>query len=102
MSRGICDFCSAPDVAWRYPARSFAAYIVAGIVGESVGDWAACPACHALIESGQRAALADRSVLAMLDKQPEWKPVELELRAHLLQLHAMFFERRAGDALPVV
>lgn len=101
MNCGICDFCSSPDVAWRYPARTFAAYIVAGIVGESVGDWAACPACHALIESGQRSALADRSVRTLLEKQPDWKPAEPELRAHLLHLHAMFFESRVGKALPV-
>ena len=33
MSKAICDFCSCSSVVWRYPARSFAAYIVANIGG---------------------------------------------------------------------
>jgi hypothetical protein len=41
-----CDFCSVPDPAWRYPARSFVAYCAPNVAGESVGDWAACDLCH--------------------------------------------------------
>ena len=37
MSRAICDFCSYPSVVWRYPARSFAAYVVAK--REFAGNW---------------------------------------------------------------
>jgi len=37
-----CDFCSAAGPVWRYPARSFVAYCVPNVAGESVGDWAAC------------------------------------------------------------
>ena len=40
MPKSICDFCSSPNVTWVYPARTFAAYVFEGIVGESVGDWA--------------------------------------------------------------
>ena len=32
-----CDFCSAPSPVWRYPARSFVAYCVPNVAGESVG-----------------------------------------------------------------
>ena len=46
MSKAICDFCSYPSVVWCYPARSFVAYIVANIGGESVGDWAAVSYTH--------------------------------------------------------
>jgi len=52
MSRAICDFCSYPSVVWRYPARSFVAYVVANIGGESVGDWAACEQCHRRLKWG--------------------------------------------------
>lgn len=38
MPKSICDFCSSPNVTWVYPARTFAAYVFEGIVGESVGD----------------------------------------------------------------
>ena len=54
MSTSICDFCSEPNVVWRYPAQNFVAYAVAGVVGQSLGDWAACTVCHALIEDGDR------------------------------------------------
>ena len=50
----LCDFCSAPDARWRHPARSFIGYVAPGVVGESVGDWAACQECHQLIISGNR------------------------------------------------
>ena len=46
----ICDFCSAPDAGWRHPARSFIGYVAPGVVGESVGDWAACTECHQYID----------------------------------------------------
>ena len=65
MSRAICDFCSYPSVVWCYPARSFVAYIVANIGGESVGDWAACEQCHRLIEAGDRAGLMERSLVTL-------------------------------------
>ena len=35
MPKSICDFCSSPNVTWVYPARTFAAYVFEGIVGES-------------------------------------------------------------------
>ncbi len=68
MSNQICDFCSEPKVAWRYPAQSFLAYVVAGVVGQSVGDWAACRICHGLIETGNRIGLLERSLCTLLDR----------------------------------
>ena len=50
----LCDFCSAPDAGWRHPARSFIGYVAPGVVGESLGDWAACQECYQLIMSGNR------------------------------------------------
>ena len=73
MPKPICDFCSSPDVAFVYPARTFAAYVFDGIVGESVGDWAACPTCHGLIESDCQTDLVERSLVTLLERQPEMK-----------------------------
>lgn len=101
MSNPICDFCSDPSVAWRYPARNFVAYVVAGIVGESVGDWAACGVCHGLIESGNRQGLLERSLRTLLEKNPEMRPAEAELRKHLARFHQLFFEHQTAAALPV-
>jgi hypothetical protein len=101
MPNSICDFCSSPNVTWVYPARTFAAYIFEGIVGESVGDWAACPICHSLIESGRQTELAERSLVTLLERQPEMKSAERELRTHIRSFHTMFFQNRVGSAITI-
>lgn len=102
MSTCICDFCSEPDVSWRYPARTFVAYVVAGFVGQSVGDWAACSVCHSLIEAGNRSGLLERSLSRLLDKNAEMRSDEAALREELAVVHRMFFAHQTGHALPVV
>ena len=97
-----CDFCSAPNPTWRYPARSFIGYIACGIAGESVGDWAACGECHRLIESGDRTLLTARSVATFLIIQPELAEIEDELAVELGTLHSRFFENRLGPAAVIV
>lgn len=101
MPKSICDFCSSPNVTWVYPARTFAAYVFDGIVGESVGDWAACAICHGLIESGRHTELTERSLVTLLERQPEMKSAEEELRTHIRSFHAMFFQNRIGSALTI-
>ena len=54
----ICDFCSAPNPAWRYPAVSF--FDLFG--SRSVEDWMACDACHARIVAGDRDGLVARAL----------------------------------------
>ena len=102
MSTSMCDFCSQPDVVWRYPAQSFIAYAVACVVGRSVGDWAACTVCHAFIERGDRNGLLERSVRRLLEKHPDMRADETEVREHLGVIHRMFFDHQAGAPLPVV
>ena len=101
MPRSICDFCSSPNVTWVYPARTFAAYVFEGIVGESVGDWAACPICHGLIESGRHAELTERSLVTLLERQPEMKGAEAELRNQIRGFHTMFLRNRVGTAMTI-
>jgi hypothetical protein len=102
MANALCDFCSDPRVAWRYPAQSFLAYVIAGVAGQSVGDWAACRTCHALIQAGDRSGLSERSVRTLLEKHPEMLSAEAELRDEIADFHRMFFANQAGAALPVV
>ena len=97
----ICDFCSAPAPAWRYPARTFLAYCVANVAGESVGDWAACDACHQLIEAEDRQGLAQRSLDEMILKHPEARPAAAALYEDLAGLHDQFFAHRIGTAVPI-
>ncbi|MCC7157789.1 MAG: hypothetical protein IT161_24625 [Bryobacterales bacterium] len=88
----ICDFCSVPDPAWRYPADSF--HDVFG--SRSVEDWLACEACQQLIQAGDRAALARRSLNAPGARMV----VDVLGRALALDychdLHARFWRARCG------
>ena len=102
MSISICDFCSEPSVAWRYPAQSFVAYAVAGIVGQSVGDWAACSICHGMIEGGDRSGLLERTLRTLFQRNPDMRWAEAELRDQIAAFHRMFFAHQTGAALPVV
>ena len=102
MSTSMCDFCSEHDVVWRYPAQNFIAYAVAGVVGQSVGDWAACTVCHAFIERGDHNALLERSVSRLLEKDFDMRVAESEVREHLCMIYRMFFDHQAGAPLLVV
>jgi hypothetical protein len=94
----LCDFCSASDPAWRYPARSFIAYNAWNIAGESVGDWAACEECHGLIEANDRPGLARRSLDELIAKHPEAVMAAPALYQDLAGLHEEFFAFRCGPA----
>jgi hypothetical protein len=101
VSTSICDFCSEPNVVWQYPAQNFIAYATPGVVGQSIGDWAACVTCHLFIERGDHNALLERSVSRLLEKNPDMRADEAEVREHLRMIHRMFFDHQAGAPLPV-
>ena len=94
----LCDFCSAPEAEWRHPARSYIGYVAPCVVGESVGDWAACRECHQLIVSGERVRLTERSVVTFIAIHPELEAVKTELTTEMGILHARFFDNRTGPA----
>ena len=76
-----CDFCSAPRPAWRHQSL----------------DFAACEACHLLIEAGNRTGLAERTY-ATAPVPPDLKaaPGSREaLMTMIVELHGQFFERAA-------
>lgn len=97
----ICDFCSAQNPAWQYPALTFLAYCISHIGGESVGDWAACDACHQLIEAEDRRGLAQRSLQELILKHPETSSAATELYLELVELQQQFFLHRSGEATPI-
>jgi hypothetical protein len=90
----ICDFCSGPGPAWRYPAISF--YDSFG--GRSVEDWLACEVCHRMIAAGDRDGLSRRSLCASGVQMA----VGLLGRAFALDycrdLHTRFWQARRGEA----
>ena len=99
----LCDFCSAADPVWRHPARNFIGYVAGGVVGESVGDWAACQECHRLIVSG-RPSVIDRNGRSRPSSRStrSWEPFRTQLATEMGMLHAHFFENRTGPASAII
>jgi hypothetical protein len=104
----VCDFCSTPGGAWRYPARTFDSPDVAAgdhalqrmtepadLTPRSVGDWMACDVCHADIAAGRWDSIAERACRA----QPRF--LRTELRRGVKRLHAQFRAHRTGDPIPI-
>lgn len=95
----ICDFCSSPVVAWRYPAETFSIDIVT-----SYEDWAACDLCHALIEAGDSDGLLNRSVAmfpGLADVPADAREgIMARLHAMITPLHNGFHASRQGPAAP--
>ncbi len=89
----LCDFCSNPCPQWEYPAATFTAYEVGGLMGQSVGSWAACWRCHDLIEAHDREGLARRAVDELGVKDERMRAVILVC---LRDLHHRFFANRLG------
>lgn len=91
-----CDFCSAHEVVWRYPCRTFTAFAEHGLTGESVGDWAACATCATLIDFNEHEALVQRS-LNTLKKLPIWQFIKAGITPSVIvEFHRLFREHRTG------
>lgn len=79
----ICDFCTAVPVRWDYPCRDFSHHDIdsSGVPFQfnSHNEWAACDACHAIIETGNRDALARRSVERYREVNPHAFPLSLRV-----------------------
>ena len=98
----ICDFCSSRPVLYCYPAHGFA---LEAFLWQSVGNWAACEPCGALIEAGDLDGLTRRclDLLAALIRRERGYVSAGELRAvepMLRSQHAMFGMNRAGPRHP--
>lgn len=95
----VCDFCSTPDdVAWTYPCEDFVvAGLVPGLPNEvKVGDWAACEACHDLIEAGAWAEVGKRAVDHHVERHPLPAKARSLLTILLRKLHTDFQQHRTG------
>jgi hypothetical protein len=97
----VCDFCSTPSPAWRYPALSFIVAEYKTPVQQAVGDWAACEECHQLIEAGNAAALALRSADLLILAHPEMLPSFDWVLDQMTELHAQFFANQTGSPKPI-
>jgi hypothetical protein len=96
QASGKCDFCSAPDPEWIYPTRDFN---MAAMGWGSVGAWAACDACSALIEARDYRELRERGMAA--SGSAEGLPDDLVelLKDAVDKLHAKFRRERKGPRM---
>lgn len=95
-----CDFCGSPDVQWAYPARDFVMLTAPEIPKDwgSKGAWAACPACHALIQRGLRDKLATRCAKRMARRHgTSVRSVLSDVR----RLQDAFWSSREGAPTPI-
>jgi len=86
----ICDFCSSPSVAWRFPAVTFAAFDLV----RSIGNWAACEECARLVNDNNRVALCYRSVDSFMEAFPDYN--EATVASMIAELHVEFWDNRTG------
>jgi len=108
-TRLVCDFCCSQNntVAWSYPAKTFTiTQEVADMTVDSTshGGWAACDACHNLIESNNRISLVERSFDHLCTNEG-WEDLKLRARTDMQvniikqsirQLQDNFFSNRLG------
>ena len=86
----VCDFCTDNPAAYCYPCQTF---VVEAVGWRSVGSWAACASCAALIELGNLEELARRSTHPRAGEPA----VVTEARLGMVRAaHAAFMVNRAG------
>lgn len=95
----VCDFCSTPAEEkdlWTYYCPDFRyPYVVVGMVSEgSQGNWAACDACHDLIEANDQRALTVRSMDMEEKRDPSTSPHRAVLFALGNAIHKGFFANK--------
>jgi hypothetical protein len=83
--REMCDFCGTSPTARLYACRNFVIPRTKHAVfqHESIGAWAACDRCAALIDAGHWSQLTDRALRRFTKKygvpKDEWREVREQL-----------------------
>ncbi len=62
LASAVCDFCSAMGAAHTFDVPNFEMPLGAGM---SIGGWAACDACAALVRANSRKGLMDRALASL-------------------------------------
>lgn len=97
----MCDFCGdtlGEIEPYSYPCKPFMyGIIVSGMPdGGSKGDWAACMACHELIEADDQEGLIERSLEVEHRIYPDRRPERHISYALVKQIQKGFFANRDG------
>lgn len=101
-----CDFCPAQEAAWEHRAEDAQNVMLAIQPGQptqsfgqgSHGSWAACEACHRLIEAGKRDKLARRAAKKMA--QGHNLPMKVILQS-VRSAHSMYWDGAVGPGIPI-
>lgn len=94
----VCDFCSTPgELFWTYPCDSFNYGIPESPRDGSLGDWAACDECHALLETGDHKTVTRRAVEFELSQHPEYSQMRHQIWGVIAHIHKGFREHRTGE-----
>lgn len=98
----ICDFCSAPKAPWCYEAEDVVLLETGSIRGNSVGNWAACDTCKALIDKGDKTSLHLQMYESLLYKEPILTLMGdkdlAEIKACLARIVEIFFAHRLSSS----
>lgn len=100
-----CDFCPAKEARWEHRADDSSNVLVAARAGTvqsfgqgSHGSWAACEACHRLIEAGKADKLARRAAKKLAERHGT--PFSAVLAA-VRSAHSMYWKHRVGPGFPI-
>ncbi len=98
----MCDFCTLANPTWCYPAKDFimlqAHEARDNNTHVSVGSWAACNACHDLIEAGNKSALATRFVETLPRATRRSAAIRKRMLTEVEKLQLDFWDHRCGPA----
>jgi hypothetical protein len=88
--REVCDFCTAEPTYRLYACRNFVWLKQGTLTHESIGAWAACELCTALVDAGRWAELTEPA-LVQFRKQYGYTPSEEQhFREQFRSLHRLF------------
>lgn len=98
---GVCDFCAAPEPVWLFPAGDF----LTGTANEdgvhaSVGAFAACEDCRALVEEGLE-PLLEHAVDRYMERTASPPSHRPSLTRALRQFYESFYEKREGPPVRI-
>lgn len=86
-----CDFCAGSNPRWSYPAKDVRHTGPGGAKIMLTGGWAACDACHGLIERGDRNRLAERGARVFRGIS------EAIAKQVVVDTQKLFWDNRTGD-----
>lgn len=90
----VCDFCCSHEAEWIHEAND--CKFPGPLHVKSIGAWAACNACHSLIENSQHKELLNRSLEVYKRIYPDDEGHISIMRRIMNMSHETFWKNRTG------